>query len=159
MLYRDSVYIQARRSNIRKGFFGDRGKKSEKSQKRLAPRKSSSILNYMTDTDLETVAARIASLILEKLPAAALAVGSAAAVADAYPEKLSRTQAARFVGGKPFKRCGQASGSDQALLRDLRVRPLLTRHHFHGRETRARDYFSKTALAAALAARRETDNR
>lgn len=103
-------------------------------------------MTTMTDNDLDALATKLAAMILQKLPAAT-------PTADAYPEKLSRTQAARFVGGKPFKLGAQASGTDQTLLRELRVKPILARHHFHGRETRCRDYFSKTALAAALAAR------
>lgn len=100
----------------------------------------------MTDNDLDALATKLAAMILQKLPATT-------PTADAYPEKLSRTQAARFVGGKPFKPCAQASGTDQTLLRELRVKPILSRHHFHGRETRSRDYFLKTALAAAMAKR------
>lgn len=107
----------------------------------------------MTEFDLEAVAERVAEIILRRLPAAACVAGTGTDERAAYPEKLSRTQAARFVGGKPYKPSAQASGTDQTLLRELRVRPLMTRHHFQGRETRARDYFSKTALAAALAAR------
>lgn len=104
----------------------------------------------MTEDELEMVAERVAEKILSRL--SAVPVGAAAA-GEGYPEKLSRTQAARFVGGKPYKPSSQASCSDQTLLRELRVKPLLSRHHFRGCETQRRDYFSKTALAAALAAR------
>lgn len=104
----------------------------------------------MTEDELDMVAERLAKKVMERL----FAAGAASAPTDAYPEKLSRTQAARFVGGKPFRLAAQASGSDQTLLRELGVKPILTRHHFCGIETRARDYFSKTALAEALAARR-----
>lgn len=104
----------------------------------------------MTEDELEMVAERLAEKILSRLSAVP---AGAAALADGYPEKLSRTQAARFVGGKPFRSAAQASGTDQTLLRELRVKPILTRYHFFGRETRRRDYFSKTALTAALAAR------
>lgn len=104
----------------------------------------------MTEDELEMVAERVAEKILSRLSAVP---AGAAAAGEAYPEKLSRTQAARFVGGKPYKPSSQASCSDQTLLRELRVKPILTRYHFFGRETRRRDYFSKTALAAALAAR------
>lgn len=111
----------------------------------------------MTELELEALVERIEAcvekVLSRRLPAAACVAGTGTDERAAYPEKLSRTQAARFVGGKPYKPSAQASGTDQTLLRDLRVRPLLTRHHFQGRETRARDYFSKTALAAALAAR------
>ena len=108
----------------------------------------------MTSEELEIMAERLAERIAERLLAAGAVVPAAGTpAADAYPEKLSRTQAARFVGGKPFRSAAQASGTDQTLLRELRVKPILTRYHFFGRETRRRDYFSKTALAAALAAR------
>lgn len=102
------------------------------------------------------MAERLAEKVLARIFAkgAGVPAGTSAALADGYPEKLSRTQAARFVGGKPFRLAAQASGSDQTLLRELGVKPILTRHYFCGIETRARDYFSKTALAAALAARR-----
>ena len=101
------------------------------------------------------VAERLAEKVLARFvaPGGVFPAGAAAALADGYPEKLSRTQAARFVGGKPFRSAAPASGTDQTLLRELRVKPILTRYHFFGRETRRRDYFSKTALAAALAAR------
>lgn len=104
----------------------------------------------MTEDELEMVAERLAEKILSRLSAVP---AGAAAAGEGYPEKLSRTQAARFVGGKPYKPSSQASCSDQTLLRELRVKPILTRYHFFGRETRRRDYFSKTALTAALAAR------
>lgn len=109
----------------------------------------------MTEDELEMVAERLAEKVLARIFAkgAGVPAGTAAALADGYPEKLSRTQAARFVGGKPFRSAAQASGTDQTLLRELRVKPILTRYHFFGRETRRRDYFSKTALTAALAAR------
>lgn len=108
----------------------------------------------MTEDELEIMAERLAERIAERLLAAGAVVPAAGTpAADAYPEKLSRTQAARFVGGKPYKPSSQASCSDQTLLRELRVKPLLSRHHFRGRETQRRDYFSKTALTAALAAR------
>lgn len=105
-------------------------------------------MTTMTDNDLDALATKIAAKILERFPAA-----NVPETATAYPEKLSRTQAARFVGGKPFKPSAQASGTDQTLLRELRVKPILSRHHFHGRETRSRDYFSKTALMEAMVKR------
>lgn len=103
-----------------------------------------------TSEELDFLAERVAEKILSRLSAVP---AGAAAAGEGYPEKLSRTQAARFVGGKPYKPSSQASCSDQTLLRELRVKPLLSRHHFRGRETQRRDYFSKTALSAALAAR------
>ena len=110
----------------------------------------------MTEDELEMEAERLAGKGLGRIFAKGAGVpAGAAALADGYPEKLSRTQAARFVGGKPFRSAAQASGTDQTLLRELRVKPILTRYHFFGRETRRRDYFSKTALAAALAARQD----
>lgn len=107
----------------------------------------------MTEDELDIMAQRLAEKVMERLFAAG-AASAPAAPTDAYPEKLSRTQAARFVGGKPFRLAAQASGSDQTLLRELGVKPILSRRHFCGIETRSRDYFSKTALAEALAARR-----
>ena len=109
----------------------------------------------MNDTELDILAERLAEKILSRLPVAAAtadALPTATAAGD-YPEKLSRTQAARFVGGKPFKRSAAASGTDHTLLRELRVKPILTRHHFRGRETTSRDYFLKSALSAALVGR------
>lgn len=108
----------------------------------------------MTEDELEIMAERLAEKVLARIFAKGAGVpAGAAAAGEGYPEKLSRTQAARFVGGKPYKPSSQASCSDQTLLRELRVKPILTRYHFFGRETRRRDYFSKTALTAALAAR------
>ncbi len=113
-------------------------------------------MTTIPDTDLDFLAALVAEKVLVRLSAVTRANVCAAAVqTDTYPEKLSRTQAARFVGGKPFKRSAAASGSDHTLLRELRVKPILTRHHFRGRETTSRDYFLKSALAAALARRAE----
>ena len=60
----------------------------------------------MTEDELEMVAERLAEKILSRLSAVP---AGAAAAGEAYPEKLSRTQAARFVGGKPYKPSSQAS--------------------------------------------------
>ncbi len=110
----------------------------------------------MNDTDLDFLAERVAEKVLARLSVLPQAQAcEATGTAEGYPEKLSRTQAARFVGGKPFKRSAAASGTDHTLLRELRVKPILTRHHFRGRETTSRDYFLKSALSTALASRAE----
>lgn len=105
----------------------------------------------MNETELDFLAALVAEKVLMRL--SGLPRAQEAGTPDDYPEKLSRTQAARFVGGKPFKRSAAASGTDHTLLRELRVKPILTRHHFRGRETTSRDYFLKSALSAALVGR------